>query len=94
MLILSRRLTETIVINENISVTVISINGNQVKLGVDAPKEISINRQEIHKRIKKGIPKITIIDMPEKKVKEIPVFNKTSRKSSNLTLGDNSHAKF
>ncbi len=51
MLCLSRMPGETIVINENIRVTVKSVTGNQVFLGIDAPKEISIHREEVHLRI-------------------------------------------
>ena len=51
MLILSRKIGETIVINGNILVTIQKISGHQVKVGVDAPREISINRQEIQERI-------------------------------------------
>jgi carbon storage regulator len=53
MLILTRRMGETLVIGDNIEVTVLCIKGGQIRLGVAAPKEISIHREEIHKRIKK-----------------------------------------
>ena len=48
MLVLTRRVSETIVINGNIEITVWGISGSQVKLGIDAPKDISIDRKEIH----------------------------------------------
>jgi len=50
-LVLTRRVNETIVINGNIRVTIRNINGHQVKVGVDAPREVSVNRQEIQERI-------------------------------------------
>ena len=50
MLILTRHIGETIIIGNNINVTVLSIAGNQVKIGVDAPKDIPVNREEIHNR--------------------------------------------
>ena len=50
-LVLTRRIGETIVINGNIRVTIRSISGHQVKVGIDAPREVSINRQEIQERI-------------------------------------------
>lgn len=51
MLILSRRIHENVIINEHITVSVLSIQGTQVKLGFNAPKEISVHREEIFKRI-------------------------------------------
>ena len=48
MLILTRHIGESIVIGNNINVTVLSIAGNQVKIGIDAPKDIPVNREEIH----------------------------------------------
>lgn len=51
MLILTRRSDESIVINNNISVKVLRIQGNQVQLGIVAPKDVSIFRQEIHEQI-------------------------------------------
>jgi carbon storage regulator len=51
MLVLSRRLQETLVINGNIKVTVLGINGSQVRIGIEAPKDVRVDRQEIHERI-------------------------------------------
>jgi carbon storage regulator len=51
MLILMRRVGESVVIAENINIVVLEINGNQVKLGIDAPKDVPVHREEIHKRI-------------------------------------------
>lgn len=51
MLILTRRLGEDIIINENIEVTVLGIKGNNVRLGIEAPSEIPIHRREIQERI-------------------------------------------
>lgn len=50
MLVLSRRLTETLVIGDNIKVTVLNIQGNQVRLGIDAPKDVVVDRLEIAHR--------------------------------------------
>lgn len=52
MLILTRKVGETIVINENIRVTVLSVKGNQIRLGVEAPEDVPVHRQEIQERIK------------------------------------------
>ncbi len=51
MLILTRRLGESIIIEDNITVTVIDINKQQIKLGIDAPKHITINREEVAKKV-------------------------------------------
>lgn len=53
MLILTRRVGETIKINDNIDVTILGVAGNQVRVGVEAPKEISVYREEIYYKIKK-----------------------------------------
>lgn len=52
MLVLGRRIGETVIIGENIKVTVLDVNGRQVKLGIDAPKDIPIHRKEIYLKIK------------------------------------------
>jgi carbon storage regulator len=46
-----RRVGEKIIINENITVCVTKIKGNQVMIGIEAPKEVSVQREEVHKRI-------------------------------------------
>lgn len=52
MLILTRKIGESLIIGDDVEVTVLSVRGNQVKLGVNAPKEIAVHRQEIYERIK------------------------------------------
>ena len=53
MLILTRRVGEKIVIGEDVTVTVLSVKGNQVRIGIDAPREVAVNREEIYQRILK-----------------------------------------
>jgi carbon storage regulator len=54
MLVLSRRKDETIVINDNIVVTVVDIQGDRVRLGFDAPEEVTIHRREVYEQIQKS----------------------------------------
>lgn len=58
MLILTRRIGETIRINDDISVTVLAVNGQQVRLGIDAPEGVAVHRQEIYDRIQSGVPRV------------------------------------
>lgn len=65
MLILTRRVGETLVIGDEITVTVLSIKGNQIRVGINAPKTVSIHREEIYQRIQtenKTCSKLKIVD--------------------------------
>ena len=53
MLILTRRIGESVIINEDITVTVLGIKGNQIRVGIDAPRHVSVHREEIYQRMKK-----------------------------------------
>jgi carbon storage regulator len=53
MLILTRRVGETVMIGDNVTVTVLGVKGNQVRVGVNAPKEVAVHREEIYERIKR-----------------------------------------
>ncbi len=51
MLILTRRVGETLMIGDNVTVTVLGVKGNQIRIGVNAPKEVSVHREEIYLKI-------------------------------------------
>ncbi|WP_348671976.1 carbon storage regulator CsrA [uncultured Abyssibacter sp.] len=53
MLILTRRIGETVMIGDEVTVTVLGVKGNQVRLGVNAPRSVAVHRQEIYDRIQK-----------------------------------------
>ena len=53
MLILTRRVGETLMIGDEVTVTVLGVKGNQVRIGVNAPRDVSVHREEIYDRIKR-----------------------------------------
>jgi len=52
MLILTRRVGETVMVGEDVTVTVLGVKGNQVRIGVNAPRDVAVHREEIYERIK------------------------------------------
>lgn len=54
MLILTRKTGESMMIGDNITVTVMGVKGNQIRIGVDAPKEVEVHREEIYQKIAQG----------------------------------------
>jgi len=53
MLILTRRVGETLMIGDEVTVTVLGVKGNQVRLGVNAPRDVAVHREEIYERIRR-----------------------------------------
>jgi len=51
MLILTRRISESVIIGDDVKITVLGVKGNQVRLGIDAPRDVSVHREEIYMRI-------------------------------------------
>jgi carbon storage regulator len=52
MLILTRRVNETLMVGDDVTVTVLSVSGNQVRIGVNAPRHVPVHREEIYEKIK------------------------------------------
>ncbi|MGA9341135.1 MAG: carbon storage regulator CsrA [Rhodanobacteraceae bacterium] len=53
MLILTRRVGETLMVGDEVTVTVLGVKGNQVRIGINAPKDVAVHREEIYQRIKR-----------------------------------------
>jgi len=53
MLILTRRVGETVMIGDNVTITILGVKGNQVRVGINAPKSVAVHREEIYERVKR-----------------------------------------
>jgi carbon storage regulator len=59
MLVLTRRVGEAFVIGDNVVVTICAINGNSVRIGVTAPRDVDVHREEVYARIQQGVAPVT-----------------------------------
>ncbi|MDO8486636.1 MAG: carbon storage regulator CsrA [Candidatus Staskawiczbacteria bacterium] len=79
MLVLSRKVNETIIINDNIVIVVVDIRGDKVRLGIDAPKDVPVHRQEVYEAMRRDELKYSV---PESKPIEpiVPIKPKEEQK--------------
>ena len=82
MLVLKRKMDEEIIINSNVKIKILSVTDNQVKIGIEAPKEIEIFRGEVYERVKANLKeaseksKENIAEIPILKINKLPKINK------------------
>jgi carbon storage regulator len=72
MLILTRRVGETVMIGDDVTITVLGVKGNQVRVGINAPKSVAVHREEIYERIKREQRGAEGEDKSEKAAEYIP----------------------
>lgn len=71
MLILTRRVGETVMIGDEVTITVLGVKGNQVRVGINAPKSVAVHREEIYERIKRE-QRADGAEKPEKTAEFVP----------------------
>jgi carbon storage regulator len=72
MLILTRRVGETVMIGDDVTITVLGVKGNQVRVGINAPKHVAVHREEIYERIKREQQTEEVAEQP-KTAEYVPV---------------------
>ena len=65
MLILTRRVGETVMIGDDVTITVLGVKGNQVRVGINAPKHVAVHREEIYERIKREQQSAEVAEEPK-----------------------------
>ena len=65
MLILTRRIGEKLIIGENVTVTILGVKGRQIRIGIDAPRDVTVNREEIFQRILKERERLVLVQKKE-----------------------------
>ena len=61
MLILTRRVGERLIIGDDVTITILSIKGNQIRIGIDAPREVKVHREEVFQRIQKEREALSVV---------------------------------
>jgi len=84
MLILTRRVGETIVIGDDVIITVLGIKGNQVRIGINAPKDVSVHREEIYQRIQQEKTPSAAAVAPVKSEESAPAISIKKKRESKL----------
>ena len=82
MLVLARKIGEKIILNDNIEVIVLDTNQNTVQQGINAPKNVSVYREELYKEIKQN--NITSQNVTEKSINELAQLLVSNEKSTNI----------